>query len=222
MMRTSTAYFAGVGTVAIAIAAGLGGGYLAANIVSPHEQRFGNETRLERRMASQAISVKASSSEPVPYAAATPNPVGTPAQAEPQTSATRAAVIQPPAAQAAEPRVEPQTAASNSAPSAEQKTTIHSAAAQPTKPAEQPSEKPAPSQEAFAKARDTDLKRAAREQRRAERHQRWVDKRRLQQPREQELEAVAQKVREETEQRQVFAVEPARIESPRIRLFDQD
>ena len=34
-MRTSTAYFAGVGTVVVAVAAGLGGGYLAANIANP-------------------------------------------------------------------------------------------------------------------------------------------------------------------------------------------
>ena len=34
-MRISTAYFAGVGTVIVAVAAGLGGGYLAANIANP-------------------------------------------------------------------------------------------------------------------------------------------------------------------------------------------
>ena len=202
MMRTSTAYFAGVGTVVIAIAAGLGGGYLAANVVSPHEQKFGNETRLERRMASQAVSVTAAPSEPVPHVAATPSP--TPAQAEPETPAAQAPA-----------KVEPQTAASNP----EDKTASHPAAPQP---AEQATEKAAAPQEAFAKAHDADLRRAAREQRRAERRQRWADKRRLRQPREQELEAVAQKVREETEPRQVFAVEPVKMESPRIRLFDQD
>ena len=34
-MRISTAYFAGVGTVIVAVGAGLGGGYLAANISQP-------------------------------------------------------------------------------------------------------------------------------------------------------------------------------------------
>jgi hypothetical protein len=34
-MRISTAYFAGVGTVIVAVAAGLGGGYLAANVSQP-------------------------------------------------------------------------------------------------------------------------------------------------------------------------------------------
>ena len=210
-MRTSTAYFAGVGTVVVAVAAGLGGGYLAANVVSPHEPKYGNETRLERRMASQAIPVTTASPEPVPYVAATTSPVATPAPAEPQTPA----------------KAEQHAAASSAAP-AEDKTAGNSAAAQPAlsppsaKPAEQASEKTVVSREAFAKARDADLKRAAREQRHAERRQRWAEKRRLRQPREQELEAVEQKVREETEHRQVFAVEPVRIESSRIRLFNQD
>jgi hypothetical protein len=228
-MRTSTAYFAGVGTVAMAIAAGLGGGYLAANVISPHEQKFGNETRLERRMASQAIPMTAAPSEPVRYASATPNPVAAPPQAEPPTPAAQATVTQPPAPQAPA-KIEPQTAASNSVSPVDDKTASHTAAAPPpAKPAELASEKAGASQEAFAKTRDADLKRTAREQRRAERRQHWADsrqywadKRRLRQPRERELDAVEQKVREETEPRQVFAVEPVKMESPRIRLFDQD
>ncbi len=46
-MRTSTAYFAGVGTVVVAVAAGLGGGYLAANVANPPTQTI---SKLERRM----------------------------------------------------------------------------------------------------------------------------------------------------------------------------
>jgi hypothetical protein len=57
-MRTSTAYFAGVGTVAVAIAAGLGGGLLFANIVAPHEPKYAAEpTKLEQRMAVRSIAV---------------------------------------------------------------------------------------------------------------------------------------------------------------------
>ena len=62
-MRTSTAYFAGVATVTIAIAAGLGGGYLAANIVSPHEPTV---SKLERRMSAQPIPATTAPSAPVP------------------------------------------------------------------------------------------------------------------------------------------------------------
>jgi hypothetical protein len=34
-MRTTTAFFAGAGTIAVALAVGLGGGLLISNIVSP-------------------------------------------------------------------------------------------------------------------------------------------------------------------------------------------
>jgi hypothetical protein len=70
--------------------------------------------------------------------------------------------------------------------------------------------------------------------------QRWADKRRCPAAREQELEAVEERVREVTEPRRIrireeasrdlFAeprrrdmfAEPVRSETPRIRLFDQD
>jgi len=204
-MRTSTAYFAGVGTVVFAVAAGLGGGYLAANVVSPHEPKYGTETsRLERRMASQPIPVTTAPSEPVPYIAATTvaNPATAPAQAEPQTPSAPA---------------EEKTASNNPAP-----VQTAPSAPPPAKPAEQASEKTTPPQEAFTKARDADMKRAAVEQRRAERRQRWAEKRRFREPREQDLGAVEEKVREVTEPRQAFVTERVRIESPRIRLFDQD
>src|SRR5882672_1702356 len=204
-MRTSTAYFAGIGTVVFAVAAGLGGGYLAANVVSPHGPKYGTETsRLERRMASQPIPVTTAPSEPVPYIAATT--VTTPPQAEPQTAASI------PAAPAEE-----KTASNNPAP-----VQTAPSAPPPAKPAEQASEKTTSPQEAFAKARDADMKRAAVEQRRAERRQRWAEKRRFREPREQDLGAVEEKVREVTEPRQAFVTERVRIESPRIRLFDQD
>jgi len=197
-MRTSTAYFAGLGTVIVAIAAGLGGGLLVANIVSPNEPKSGTEmTRLERRMA-QPIQVAAAPatsapvtstpvtsapSEPVPYlaAAAAPKPVAAAAPAQVQTESATVPAAQP---------------------------ALREIAAAP--------------QEAFANARDVDIKRAAAtEKRRAERHQRWADsKRRDRQPRVNELEAVEQAVRGDTEPRQAFAAEPVRLELPRIRLFD--
>jgi hypothetical protein len=214
-MRTSTAYFAGVATVAIAVAAGLGGGYLAANIVSPHEQTV---SKLERRMSAQPIPVTTAPSEPVPYVAATMAAAAdpAPAQAQPQTPAQ------------SQPQTEAAAPPSANAP-AEEKTASKPAAAQPatpaplpSKPTEQASEKAAAPQDAFAKARDADIKRAAVEKRRAERRQRWEDKRRLRQPREQEFEAVEETVREITAPRRAFAFEPERNEMPRIRLFDLD
>ena len=93
----------------------------------------------------------------------------------------------------------------------------------------------------MARARDADIKRADAEKRRAERRQQWADKRRLKPPREQELEAVEERVREVTEPRRIrireegeprellaeprrrdMFAEPARSETPQIRLFDRD
>jgi hypothetical protein len=80
-------------------------------------------------------------------------------------------------------------------------------------------EQTAAPEDAFAKARDADVRRAV-EKRRVERRQQWAEKRRQRQ--QQELRAVEGKAREETEPRQEFAVEPVKIEFPRIRLFDPD
>ena len=75
-MRISTAYFAGVGTVIVAVGAGLGGGYLAANVTNPPTQAV---SKLERRMSAEPITVATAPAEPVPHVAAT-NPAAAPAQ----------------------------------------------------------------------------------------------------------------------------------------------
>jgi hypothetical protein len=215
-MRTSTAYFAGVGTVVVAVAAGLGGGYLAANIAHPPMQMV---SKLERRMSAEPIRVStaATNAIPVPAQEQQPQPQQQ-AQPQPQTEAAA-----PPASNA---RAEQKTA--NDVPAAQP---VQSPP-QPAKPAEQAGERTAAPQDAYAKARDADMKRAAAEQRRAERRQRWADRRRIRQPREQELEAVEAKVREETQPRRIriredagprdLFAEPVRTEMPRIRLFDED
>lgn len=200
-MRTTTAYFAGVGTVAAAIVAGLGGGLLFANIVAPHQPKYATEpTKLELRMAERTMPVASAPSEPTPAIAA-------PAQGGPQPQKETPA-----------------------APTVEQKADSNTAAVQPATsttpspaPAGQAAREPAASpREAFAKARDADLKRATTAKRRAEPHQQWADKRRVRQPREQELEAVEQAVRDDTEPRQAFAAEPVRLDMPRIKLFGGD
>jgi hypothetical protein len=56
------------------------------------------------------------------------------------------------------------------------------------------------------------------EKRRAERHQQWTDRRRHQPRQEQDLQAVEEKVREDTEPRREFAPEPERFTRV-IRLF---
>ena len=227
-MRISTAYFAGVGTVIVAVAAGLGGGYLAANIANPPS----GVSKLERRMSAEPISVAAVPAQPVPRAVAT-SPAPAPAQEQPQP----------------QPQTEAAAPSGNAAPPinnvrAEEKPANNVAAVQPVqaqlqpaksteqKSAEQTGEKAAPPRDAFARARETDVKRADAEKRRAERRQLWAERRRVQQPREQELEAVEERVREVTEPRRIrireeggpseMFAEPARADTPRIRLFDQD
>jgi hypothetical protein len=226
-MRISTAYFAGVGTVIVAVAAGLGGGYLAANIANPPPSGV---SKLERRMSAEPISVAAAPAQPVPRAVTT-SPASAPAQEQPQPQTEAAA----PSGNAAPPTNNVRV---------EEKPVSNVAAVQPVQPAPQPvksteqksaeqtGEKAATPRDAFARARDTDAKRADAEKRRAERRQLWAERRRVQQPREQELEAVEERVREVTEPRRIrireeggpreMFAEPARTDTPRIRLFDQD
>jgi hypothetical protein len=241
-MRTSTAYFAGVGTVIVAISLGLGGGYMAANIAHPPVQTV---SKLERRMSAEPIQVTTAPAEPVAAAAAPAATSATPAPAQPQQQAQQAQPqAQPPQTQAAAP-------AANTPPVEEKTNNVAnvqpaSTPPQPAKSIENADEKTAASRDSYAKAGDADLKRSAAVKRRAERRQQSADKRRWkreQQPRDQqqELDVVENSVREVTEprririreeveprgffgesgRRDIFA-EPARGDGPRIRLFDQD
>jgi hypothetical protein len=219
-MRTSTAYFVGAGTVIAAIVAGLGGGLLVANIVSPHSPKYGTEmTRLEQRMSAKPIPVITGPSEPVPYLAAT------------QAAATNPVVVAP--ADQAQPEQGQQTQAANTVPptppieAAAHDTTAAASPASTSAPSSAPAAQPvareqaASPQDAVARARDADTRRAMLEKRRYDRRQQWAEKRRYRRQ-DQELREVEQKVREETEPTQAVAAEPARLEMPRIRLFDSE
>jgi len=208
-MRASTAYFAGAGTIIVAIVAGLGGGLVIADIMGAKSPKPGTEmTRLERRMSPEPIKAAEAPPEPVPYLAAA------------QPSAPGAAVA------AAPVPAQPQTEVANSAPAQPADTP---AAVQPASPAPQVAAAPAASpaaqekaaapEVAFAKARDADVRRAE-EKRSTERRQQWAERRRQRQ--QQELKAVEDKVREDTEPKQQLTAEPVRIEMPLIRLFGPD
>jgi len=227
-MRTSTAYFAGVGTVIAAVTAGLGGGYLAANIANTPS----GVSKLERRMSSEPISVAAAPAQPSPREVTT-SPTSPPAHEPPkaEVTATPSDAVIATTNHAAAPA--PQPAKSTEPKSIEPKS------------AEQPSEKAAAAREAvaaprdvvtprdaYAKARDADVRRAEAEKRRAERRQAWAERRRGP-PRDQELDAVEERVREVTEPRRIrireedepramFAEQPSRADVPRIRLFGLD
>ena len=249
-MRTSTAYFAGIGTVIFAVGAGLGGGYIAANIAHPPVQTV---SKLERRMSAEPIPVATAPAESASSAAApaTTNAASAPAQPQEQVQQVQSQQQQPPRAQPPQTQQTQAAAPAANPPSAEEKTNTIAAVPsvssppQPAKPAESTDERAAASRESYAKGSDADLKRAATDKRRAERRQQAADKRRWkrEQPRDQqqELDVVEDRVREATEPRRIrireegeprgffgesgrrdLFAEPARSEAPRIRLFDQD
>ncbi len=217
-MRTSTAYFAGAGTVVAAIVAGLGGGLLIANIVSPHSSKHDAEmTRLEQRMSTQPISVIAAPSEPVPYLAATQAAAMIPVAVAP---AAQARPEQGQQTDAADNEAANNNNASPPAPSAEANAARDTTSAPAGQPATR--EQTASPQDAVANSRDADTKRAVLEKRRYDGRQRWTEKRRYQQRQDQELHDVEQKVREQTEPTQAFAAERVKLEMPRIRMFESE
>jgi hypothetical protein len=110
-MRSSMAYFAGAGTVAIAVAAGLGGGLVIANIMSPHAPKQ-ELSKLERHATPEPSPSTRDPLVPVPYMAAT-------------RDSSNAAVVVSPASQAA-----PGAASASSAPA--QTTPAQPTPAQPT------------------------------------------------------------------------------------------
>jgi hypothetical protein len=225
-MRSSTAFFAGAGTVIAAVVAGLGGGYLFFSIVSPHPEKQGSSevSRLERRMSADPIpATNKGATEPVPYldkpqiSAAIADPPAQQQASQPQQQQAAQPQQQqaaaPPQAQPQQPQ--PQQAQPQQAPAQQastQPTAAPSAppappAAQPVAAAEQPAarEKSTPD-DSFAKARDGDVRRDTRrdERRKAERdrRQQWSERRKWR-PRDDdsELVEVERKVREETEPR---------------------
>ena len=210
-MRTTTAFFAGAGTIAVAAAAGLGGGLLISNIVSPHAPKQGAELSKVERRTTDPVPAANAAFESSSYIEAT------------QAAATKPVTVSPvPQALSQEARqqqAQPQTQQANAAPVSNPQpaaTSTQTAAREPS----------ATTDNAFARARDPDVKRELRraeEQRKAERRQQWVEKRRYRGRGDDELRDVELKVREETGSPRSFAAEPVRIETPRIRLFgDED
>ena len=225
IVRTSTAYFAGAGTVVAAVVAGLGGGLLFSNMVNPPSPKT-EMTKLEQRMSSKPIPVVNAPSEPVSYLAATqpaasgPITVATPAEKQQSSETVSAAPTQTQPAEASAPQpAAPVTQAATSEQTKASETRAPETRAPETRTTE----------DAFAKARgadvmrDADVRREAKraeEKRKTERRQQWTERRRNLRRQDQELRDVEQKVREETEP--AFAAQPVRMETPRMRLFDNE
>jgi hypothetical protein len=169
-MRASMAYFAGAGTIVVAIAAGLGGGLTIANVMSPHQDKQ-EQSKLEQRMSAKPVPPSAEpdqsavqpnnsqavdkSKAPVPYLgatqAATSGPVTvTPAPQNPNQPQPQAAV---PAPQSSPQPVEAKLANDQPAKSAEPHAAKRQAA-----PREQASSAPEDSNAKDSNAKDSNAK----------------------------------------------------------------
>ncbi|MCK1391977.1 hypothetical protein [Bradyrhizobium sp. 1] len=224
-MRASTAYFVGAGTIVAAIAIGLGGGIVAGNIMQPIAPKQGPDTgkMAQRAEAATPVATKAPS-ERVQYLTGSQTfgaAIAAPAQAQDEAKP--------------EPKPDTPTTQANAEPPAPQPS--QAAAVEPPKPVPPPqAAKPAEQQastepsyspdNAYAKAREPDVKRAASERRRTERRERWTERRQYEsrEPRgmrdRTDWDDVARNVREDSDSRDV-ARRP-RGGFPRIMLFGPD
>jgi hypothetical protein len=231
------AYLAGAGTVVAAIAAGLGGGLLIGNIVNPPGTR--EPSKLEQRAAPQQAQ---QSTQSTPPQSAASNGSTTPYLAATQQAATAPVVVAPAPSNPLPPSNEAsnavreapspaQTAASNDQPAKPMDAPVAKPQVQMQQASTQPvtQEQASSPDNAYAKARDADLKRQT-DKRKVERHPQWTARR--ERSRDDELRDVEQKVREDSDAREV-AVErpdsdrphfgqPMRAEFPRINLFGPD
>lgn len=232
-MRASTAYFVGAGTIVAAIAIGLGGGIVAGNIMNPVSPKQGPDTSKIAQRADAKPATTDAPSERLQYltgSQAFGAMVAAPAQAEaksdakpestpeakseaakPGTQTTQANAEQPSQAAAVEPpKPAPASPPQLAKPAAQQAST------EPSSPADN----------AFAKARDSDVKRATSERRRTERRERWAERRHYdsREPRgmrdRTDWDDVARNIREDADAREV----PSRPRGgfPQIRLFGDD
>jgi hypothetical protein len=235
-MRASIAYFVGAGTIVAAMAIGLGGGIVAGNIMHPIAPKQGPDTG---KMAQRAEPVAAPTttsapSERVQYLTGSKTfgaIVVVPAQAQDEAKPEPKSETQTTQANAESPAPHPSQAAAVEPP----KEQFKPAAASPpqvVKPAEQQaSTVPSSSSDnakdnANAKARDSDVKRATSERRRMDRRERWAERRRYD-PREQrgmrdqtDWDDVARNVREDSSTRDVV-IRPG-SGFPQIRMFGAD
>lgn len=231
-MRASTAYFVGAGTIIAAIVIGLGGGIVAGNIMNPVAPKQDTSKLAQRAEAAATTATTNAPSQRLQYltgSQAFGAMIAAPAAANSETAKPETAKPAAPAAQAnAEPAPQPSQAAAVERPKS-----APSPAPQVAKPAEQQaSTEPSSSVgNAYAKARDSDVKRAASERRRAERRDRWAERRHYgsreyesREPRgmrdRTDWDDVARNVREDSESRDV-ASRP-RGGFPEIRLFGSD
>jgi hypothetical protein len=240
-MRASTAYFVGAGTIVAAIAIGLGGGIVAGNIMNPVSPKQGPDTSKMAQRADAKPGTTDAPSERLQYltgSQAFGAMVAAPAQAEAKSDAKAEPKSEAkPEAKSEAVKPDTQTTQANAEQPAQQPS--QAAAVEPSKPppasppqVAKPAERQAStepsssSDNAYAKARDSDVKRATSERRRTERRERWAERRHydFREPRgmrdRTDWDDVARNIREDADAREV----PSRPRGgfPQIRLFGDD
>ncbi|EIG59564.1 MULTISPECIES: hypothetical protein [unclassified Bradyrhizobium] len=238
-MRASTAYFVGAGTIVAAIAIGLGGGIVAGNIMNPVSPKQGPDTSKIAQRADAKPATTDAPSERLQYltgSQAFGAMVAAPAQAEAKSDARSDAKAESkPEAKSEAVKPDTQTTQANAEQPAQQPS--QAAAVEPpkpppasppqvAKPAERQASTEPSSDNAYAKARDSDVKRATSERRRTERRERWAERRHydFREPRgmrdRTDWDDVARNIREDADAREV----PSRPHGgfPQIRLFGDD
>jgi len=229
-MRASTAYFVGAGTIVAAIAIGLGGGIVAGNIMNPIAPKQGPDTGKMAQRAEVAAkpAMTNAPSERVQYIAGSQTfgaVIAAPAQArddagpeaKPETQTTQAN---------AQPSAEPPAPQPSQAAAVEPPKPAPAAPPQNAKPVVQQAstEPPSSPENAYAKARDSDVKRAASDRRRIDRRERWAERSRYESREQRSMrdrtdwDDVARNVRADSDARDV----PGRSRGPRIMLFGAD
>lgn len=214
-MRASTAYFVGAGTIVAAIAIGLGGGLVAGNIMNPISPKKGADVAKTERRAEPVAAANAAS-EPVQYLTGS-QAFGGALAASAQPEAQSTANAEPSAPQPAQTTVASEPGRADVQPGPQADPAQQKASAEPASSPDN----------AYAKAKESDVKQAASERRRIERRQRWAERRRYYEPRETresrgrpDWDDVARNVREDSDSRD-FSSGP-RSGFPQVRLFGSD
>lgn len=224
-MRTTTAFFAGMGTVAVAVAAGLGGGLMLGETMHPHQPKYPSSevTRLEQRSPQQPIQTANGTSQPVPNSAVA-QPAAAPAEAPAPPQQPQSLQAQPQISQPLQPRSASARSAEPAQPPVRTTSAQSSVAAQPA-PSAEPSavRERAASEDSVATARDADVRRDVRraeDRRKAERRQQRAERKKWRQYQDNDLDRVEASVREATESRPLFFGREPSFGSQRMTLFE--
>jgi len=200
MSFNTSSYFAGVGTVFVAVTLGFAGGYAISNSTQKQEP----PNRLERVAANAPVPSPSSAEAAVPVAkpdkSAVPLPVAT---AEPAPS------------QAAPPQAAPPQTAPSPPIAAQQPPPAQEQAAQPPAAAAAPPVVARDDAAELAKIREADLK--AAERKRAQRRK-WAERQRHQQ----DLDAATAQVRQIDRGDGELVVQRGPMETPRFGFFGND